>query len=501
MTQTPLPVRPSPRPGEPLTAYAARLADANGVTRSTVLPAHLRDVAVPRSDMSAVATLGGLDPGQAAHLTMDRYPPSIRGKGTAHREGWRLHFSAAWTCPGCTPKTGRSELLWQTALMPVCLTCRVYLRAGGPTCEPVSAAPQVLDIVTRLAQRAEHTVIGQRARNDIGRFRRLCASIAQTIDENWPARPEHLPPVDPRAARRWGAFPCADPPTVATILAAAAPALDSTSEHDRLAREAHHRRRTAPKRQPAKYLPKRPPAPPRQPAIVPGFTTADGARLRWFTTHLAHHVAAAGLHPDHVPALLPAAADDATLPDPVQWRTRSHAAIALHMLISVAHDVPASSSRACHAFGTADTETSPLLDGIRLSRGLHDTDADLLTDGLDTLLRTGLVNYRRRRDTLRAVTHLPPASAHRLRLPGNLNPAEGQQLAIGWLWTRFTHGPMWTSHLPLVHDRDVRAFDTSIDPETRLLLQEAGQQLLADTEPTTIPLTLASSTTTTRRFG
>ena len=37
MNPQPLPVRPNPRVGEPLTAYAARLADANGVTRTRVL--------------------------------------------------------------------------------------------------------------------------------------------------------------------------------------------------------------------------------------------------------------------------------------------------------------------------------------------------------------------------------------------------------------------------------------------------------------------------------
>ena len=111
-----LPVRPRPQPGEPLTTYAGRLADSNGVTRRRVLPAHRHDVGVPEDELGAVAALAGLDAGAAARLTMDRYPPTIRGRGKTHRGGWRLHFSVEWVCPRCTPLTGRRELLWQTAL-------------------------------------------------------------------------------------------------------------------------------------------------------------------------------------------------------------------------------------------------------------------------------------------------------------------------------------------------------------------------------------------------
>ncbi len=42
---------------------------------------------------------------------------------------------------------------------------------------------------------------------------------------------------------------------------------------------------------------------------------------------------------------------------------------------------------------------------------------------------------------------------------------------------------------PFIADRHVRAFDAAIDPETRLVLAEAGQQLLADADVITIPTT------------
>jgi hypothetical protein len=47
---TVLPVRPTPRPSEPLSSYAARLADANGVTRSRVLLPWRHDIDIPERE-------------------------------------------------------------------------------------------------------------------------------------------------------------------------------------------------------------------------------------------------------------------------------------------------------------------------------------------------------------------------------------------------------------------------------------------------------------------
>lgn len=52
-------------------------------------------------------------------------------------------------------------------------------------------------------------------------------------------------------------------------------------------------------------------------------------------------------------------------------------------------------------------------------------------------------------------------------------------------------------HIP---DRDIHAFDTRIDPETRLL-QETGQQLLADADLLTITRTRATWRAVTRSYG
>ncbi|MCA0293123.1 MAG: TniQ family protein [Actinobacteria bacterium] len=503
-----LPVRPRPQPGEPLTAYAGRLAEANGVTRRRVLPAHRHDVGVPEDELGAVAALAGLDSGAAARLTMDRYPPTVRGRGKTHRGGWRLHFSVEWVCPRCTALTGRRELLWQTALSPVCRECRVLLvpadRRGVSAQE---ASDRLLDLVDELTSLAETSIAHQSARMRLGAFRRLCAVVAQTIDNQWPDRPSGLPAFDVAAARRWGVFPSSDPGTVAVILSAAAPALHSGYHRDRLLREGAQRRHrghtlTVPPQyvpNSGRYLPKRPPSPPKSAPILAGFNREDARRLGLLITQLTHQVRRHGIHPDHVPALLPAPGEDG-LPDPTVWRTRWHLAIALHMLLTHVHDGPTSSARACHAFGTTDTDTSQLLDGIRLGRGIHDLDAARLTDAVDALVDGGLVDYQRRRDALRPVTRLPRLPIAADRLPG-IDGHPGHELALAWVWTRLTHGPSFTSPRPFIADRHVGAFDAAIDPEARLVLAETGQQLLADADVITIPATQATWAAVTRRYG
>lgn len=495
-----LPVRAVPASGEPLTSYATRLADANGLTRSRVLPVHRRDVGVPAGELASVASLAGLDTAAAAQLTMDRYPPTVRGQGPTHRGGWRLHSSADWICPRCTPRTGRRELLWQTALSPMCRHCHVLLvpATDAPASEVVGAPRDLTVVVDELIDLAEASITHHSARVRLGRFRRLCALIAQTIDDTWPHRHSSIPPVDEAAARAWGAFPSADPATVATILVSAGPALHTTAFHDQLSREGHARRRGTPARHPRKYLPQRPPAPPRRP-IVAGFNATDSGRLRWLLTQLEHHGVRHGIRPKHLPALLPHPDDDG-LPNPSDWRTRWHSSLALHMLLTQTHDGSPSSSRTALAFGTTDTDSSRLLDGVRLGRGISHTDAHLLGDAVTVLLNDGLIDYQRRRDILRPITTLP-----RLPVPaGNLPEIDGyapRVLALGWIWTRLTRGPMWTSPFPLVPDRHVRAFNAAIDPETRLALHEAGQRLLANTDLITIPTVAMTTPAITRRYG
>lgn len=494
----PLPVRPGPRTGESLSSYVQHLTGANGMHWRRAVP-ELRDVGVPPADLERIAALSGLALLAVRELTLDRYPPSVRGSGPTHRAGWLLSSSSTWRCPGCTHTSRHTQLLWQTALMPLCTSCGVYLTPNPSLAPAVPAAVEVVELSQRLVTLAETSITSDTARRELGRFRRLCASIAQTADTTWPPRPVHLGAVNSVTARQWGAHPCSDPQTVATIMVAAAPALESDRAYDKFAAEAAGRRRGTKGQPSAQYLARRPRGTPRT-VILSGFNTADSQRLQWFATGLTRHLDR-GLRPDHIPALLPTTIDHNDLPESGQWRARSRAAIALHMIMNTPPDRAApSSSTTCHAFGTADTENSPLLDGIRLGRGLHQHDAEVLTDGLRTLLRKGLVDYQRRRDTLRAVTHLPQHVNRQLR-PWDDEEYPWQWLALGWIWTRFTHGPMWTSRWPDTPDQAIRDFETRIDPESKFVLYDAGKQMLADADLLTIPAAAATSSAYRKRFG
>ncbi|WP_281965052.1 TniQ family protein [Serinicoccus marinus] len=468
-----LPVRPSPRPGEPLTAYAARLADANGLTRSRVLLPWRQDIDVPSAEVSAIATLGGLDPVATSRLTMNRYPLVIRGHGPQRRHGWRLHHSVRWVCPSCTPTTGRTDLLWQTALMPVCLRCRCYLvDASSAPLVAVPAHPRVLELAQVLADLAESSIADHTRRNRLYRLRRRCQRLAATIDANHPVRDADLPDMNVTAARQWGAYPCPDPATVATLIVLSG------------------RRLVPQKRTQPVHLQRRQAA---------EFTETDRDRLAWFLTRLGRNVVQDDLRPEHVPTLLP-------MPEgengrgPGAWLSLTRAAAALHLLISRAADQDATPASAMVALGVPDIPSCALIDGIHTGSGLREQDSDLLFGALEVLLADGLVDYQRRRDTLRVVTRLPRDAIRRLPPTFTDDPAFGQ-LALAWIWTRFTHGPMRSSPWPTLPDRDVAAFDRRIDPETRLVLHETGQQLLAEADLTSIPATATTGAGITRRFG
>ncbi|WP_299450840.1 TniQ family protein [uncultured Serinicoccus sp.] len=470
MSASPLPVRPAPRPGEPLSSYAARLADANGLARGRVLPAWRHDIDVPMRELSAIGSLAALDPGAATQLTMDRYPLAIRGHGPQRRHGWRLHHAVAWVCPSCTVSTGHRELLWQTALVPVCLHCSCYLiRARSPHVA-VPAPPRVLEIVQTLARLAEASVEDRGARQVLYRRRRRCQDLAATLNGDSLDLGGDLPPVDLAAARRWGAYPCPDPATVAALLVL------TGRRRGRRSKPAHLRCH--------------------QTAL---FTDADRDRLDWFLTRLRHHVDHDDLRTGHVPSMLPPPqGDDARKPG--AWLSLTRAATALHMLISQATGDTATPGEAMAALGIAGIPSCVLIDGIDAGQGMREQDGDLLTTALQELLAAGLIDYQRRRDTLRPVSRLPKTTHRRLPTAIATKPAF-RRLALAWIWTRFTHGPMRSSPWPTTPDRDVAAFDKRIDPETRLLLHETGQQLLADTDLLQIPATQTTWAGIARRYG
>jgi len=464
----PLPVRPAPWPRESLSSYAVRLADANGLTPSRVLRPWRHDVDVPDGELAAIDTLGGLDQGTATRLTMNRYPLIIRGHGPQRRRGWRLHHAVTWICPSCTPTTGRRDLLWQTALMPVCLSCGCYLVRAG-TSDAVRPAPAgVLELAGTLAELAEDAIGNPRARTVLYRLRRRCQARAATITRDASARGVTLPPIDVPAARSWGSYPSPDPTTVAALLLLTSPRTRSYTT-----------RRAA------------------RPHQEGEFTGTDQERLEWMLTCLRHHVHHDGLRPEHVPSMLPPPMG-APAPGPGAWLSRTRAATALYLLITHASGSRVAPEAAMAALGVTGIPTCALIDAVHTAHGLRDRDADLLSAALDQLIAEGLVDYQRRRDTLRPVIRMPASARRRLTNP-LVRDRTGETLALGWIWTRYTRGPMRSGPWPTTPDRDIAAFDTRLDPESKLVLAETAHQLLADADA--VHSTQMTWATVDRRYG
>jgi hypothetical protein len=468
MSARPLPVRPEPRPGEPLTSYAVRLADANGIHHGRVLPRRRRDIDIPDAELNTVATLADLDPAATSRLTMNRYPLIIRGHGPQRRHGWRLHHSVTWICPSCTPTTGRRDLLWQTALMPVCLRCGCYLVRAGTSDAARPASARVLELAGTLAELADDAIDNPHARSVLYRLRRRCQARAAIITRDTSARGVTLPPLDIPAARSWGAYPSPDPTTVAALLLLTGPRTRSHTT-DRSAR-------------------------PHQDGESTG---TDHERLEWMLTRIRHHVHHDGLRPEHVPSMLPPPMH-AAAPGPGSWLSRTRAATALYLLITEASGGRVTPEAAMAALGVAGIPTCSLIDAIHTAHGLRERDADLLITALDQLITDGLVDYQRRRDTLRPVSRLPTSA--RRRLTNTLvRDRTDETLALGWIWTRFTRGPMRSSPWPTTPDRDVAALDMRLDPESKLVLAETAQQLLADADA--VHATQMTWAPVNRRYG
>ncbi|WP_256838926.1 TniQ family protein [Ornithinimicrobium faecis] len=471
-----LPVRPTALDGEALSGYAVRLADANGITPNVLIGQDYTDVTASPAMVRRLSTAAGMTPAQVIGMTMAPMPPSIRGRGKLARHGWRLHQSMTWICPVCTDQRGYRALLWRLALMPVCTRCRVLLVRAHDIHRARTAPDALLDLTGRLIGLVQDATTGNRtARARLASYRKVCAAVAHTINHDWPPRPAGLPRADLPAARMWGPHPCPDPATTATILTAAEPALGSKRARERFTQEVMDRYEQRAQSPAAPVVLPSTLRPEERPPVLPVYRYTDRARLTQLTHDLRQVVVATGLHARHVPGFLLLPGDDPVPPGPL-WRERGLATIGLHMLISRAHGEPGAATAACHDLGTTDTETNFFLDGIRLHRGIPADQDELLLAGVEHLLDGGLVDYRRRRQALRAVRRLPTLPLPADRLP-DISDVPGHRLALGWMWVHFARGPMWTSSFPSIRTSTVMAFDAAIDPEARLHLHEAAHAI------------------------
>lgn len=492
-----LPVRFPPADGEAVTSWAGRLAAANGLTPSTLWVRPFASRPTLR-EVTHLAAAAGTTAAAVWHTTPFHYPTAVTGTKAKQSGGWLLN--TPWVCPSCTPATGVTRRHWALAFHPVCTACRAILtRELWDT--PTAAPDALLTLVADLTDQSQAARTGGSARARLRRLRRLCTLVSQTLDDHWPA-----PTSDDAAAVRaaavvtpWGGRPDPHPTAVAAVLLAVQPAWRSPTRERALIGEGWERLRSrtvevthgAPS-----YFPKRPavrtstttPANPTTVRWKPdGFTREDADRLAWVRRKVDQLRRAHGLGARHVPALLFLPGED-PLPAGELWRYRAEAAIALHLLLD-AHPSGrvGSAASACHAFGTARTESSHLVDGVTFDAGLTADDAALLLTAADHLIAENLVDYQHRRDLLRP--HDPALSVLLRRLPAlPTDPGWGPaDLAYGWIWVHHTRGPLYTSTITDLPTSTVLRFGRALDPEVRLALTDHAHARLRETLDDAVP--------------
>lgn len=487
-----LPIRFPPAPGEAVTSYAARLAGANGLTAVTLWTRPLCSQPTTR-EVTRLATAAGITAADVRAATPFHYPTAVTGTKAKQSGGWLLN-TPPWVCPTCTPTTGITHRDWVLALHPVCPTCGVLLTRDLHD-TPTAAPAALLTLTADLAALAEAAITNRPARARLRRLRRLCTLVSQTLDDQWPP----LTGDDDAAVRAaaavtpWGGRPDSHPTAVAAVLLAVQHTWRSPTREDALIAEGWERLRSRPVAAthgaPSQF-PKRPPdrttsGATGNPAAVrwtpDGFTREDADRLAWVRRKVAQLRRTHGLSSRHVPALLFLPGED-PLPPGALWWHRAEAAIALHMLLDTYRSGRVgSAASASHAFGTARTESSRLVDGITFDAGLTDADATLLLTAADHLIAEHLVDYQHRRDVLRP--HDPTLSALLRRLPAlpaaaDWSPAD---LAYGWIWVHHTRGPLYTSALTDLPTSTVLTAGWLLDPEVRLALTDHAHARLAAT--------------------
>lgn len=487
-----LPIRFPPADGEAVTSWAGRLAAANGLTLSTLWARPLASRPTLR-EVTHLAVAAGTTTEAVWQTTPVHYPTAVTGTKAKHSGGWLLN-TPPWVCPTCTRITGITRRDWALAFHPVCVDCRVLLTRELEDM-PTAAPDALLTLVADLTDQAEAARTHVSARARLRRLRRLVTLVSQTIDDQWPA-----PTSDDAAAMRaaavvtpWGGRPDFHPTAVAAVLLAVQPAWRSPTREDALITEGWERLRSrqlevthgAPShfpKHPAALTSSTTPANPTTERWRPdGFTREAADRLAWVRRKVDQLRRTHGLAARHVPALLFLPGED-PLPPGALWRDRAEAAIALHMLLDTHPSGRAgSAAAACHAFGTARTESSRLVEGITFDAGLTDTDATLLLTAAEHLIAERLVDYQYRRDVLRP--HDPALSALLRRQPSlpatpDWSPAD---LAYGWIWVHHTRGPLYTSALTDLPTSTVLILGRLLDPEVRLALTDHAHARLAAT--------------------
>lgn len=493
-----LPVIPDLIAGESLASHRRRTRALN------LLPTGPAAQVLPAGEVLDHCRAAGLEPARAEQASLERYAPSVLGRGRRRRavaRTWRLPMAAAWACANCTPVTGIVMRDWGLACHPVCLECEHLLTPAGSQRPATQVGAAAVAWQRGVAETLEASVTSSSARALLARAYRYATLIALTMEEVWPPSGPGDEP-DLRASvlaeglyRSWDQRAPLDP-AHAFVTAAPAFRAAATLEAGREVTRAGWERLDADpdlqhlRENPPAWLP----APPTPPSRRPAATTSTRPDLDGLRTRIR---GIAGFTPAQVPALL-LAPGERFLPRTSPVDDRQALAVALHHLTTTIYSPRADLAESAEAFGlsTAILRTQSLQDyasGI----GLTGPDVDLLGLALDLLESEGLRDFQRLRRDL--APHLLTFSPTTRELARHVS-SHPEHVLGAWAWTDLTLSPppQATAALQL----DLRRLDAALDPETRWNLRTIAVRALEHSNlATMLEAEIARGGTGAREWG
>lgn len=478
-----LPVIPDLIAGESLASHRRRTRALNLLPTGPATQVLTADVGLDH------CRAAGLEPERAEQASLERYAPSVLGRGRRRRavaRTWRLPMAATWSCANCTPVTGIVMRDWGLACHPVCLECEHLLTPTGSQRPTIPVGAAAVAWQHGVAETLEASVSSSSARALLARAYRYATLIALTMDEAWPpSGPGDEPALRTRVLaeglhRSWDQRAPLDPAhafVTAVPAFRAAATLHAGREVTRAGWERldadpdlQHLRENPPAWLPA---PPTPPPSPRPAATILTHRDLEGLRTRIRVL--------ASFTPDQVPAML-LAPGERFLPRTSPVNDRQALAVALHHLTTTIHSPRADLAESAEAFGlsAAILRTQSLQD-YASGVGLTGPDVDLLGLALDLLESEGLRDFQRLRRDL--APHLLTFSSTTRELARHVSSPPEHVLGA-WAWTDLTLSPppQATAALQL----DLRRLDAALDPETRWHLRTIAVRVLEHSDLATM---------------
>lgn len=453
-----LPVRPGIHPGEDITAFLQRCADANHLS-FTELTGHRRLARLwedPEHDLlHHVSLRTGTSPDRLRQATLiGAYPGSVPARA---RTGRRYAHQPA-TCRHCDLDTVAARL----HLIVLCPRCGRLLsdRLDPNPPDPPPALPAIQSDIQHVLETAATDTDAQE------RLRRLEVLITAAEPALW----SNWPPMRPGETQQWrdhaitllrralaGNHIIARPPFATAALLAltwdASAHADRT--HETVALCTLHsdwrRPRTTPQRD------------------VPAIEARD---------ELGRQIRALGIRLEHIPTIIRWPDEPIVLPDHLR-SIRTATALALAWLTrDAAHQTTSMLEIAAHLGAyvpdpTFDTACYLLESPPHLQ---------LLAAHLDHLQDRGTIDLAARRHTLRSLRTIPSPITRSLPSAAAAAP-RAEQLAAGWVWLDATHGRPAGGPHPNQSALALLAFDEALGDNGHGILRDWWHQHLAEPAP------------------